>query len=97
MERITGGAVGPLAHQRAGAVTRTRAEEYRRLAQDCLMAARSASKEDVRSALTEQAAYYFRLAEQQDANTDSPPPTPVEDRPVVQQQQQDQPKEDKKE
>jgi hypothetical protein len=73
-------------------MTRERAEHYRRLAQDCLMAARSASKEDVRAALTEQAAYYFRLAEQQDANTESPPPAPVEERPAVQQQQQDQPK-----
>jgi hypothetical protein len=43
-------------------MTRERAEEYRRLAQDCLMAARAASKEDVRAALTEQAAYWLRLA-----------------------------------
>jgi hypothetical protein len=65
------------------------------------MAARASSTGDVRAALTEQAEYWFRLAQAQDhesANIDSPPPSAVEDRPVVQQQQQVQPKdEDKKE
>jgi hypothetical protein len=80
-------------------VTRTRAEEYRRLAQDCLIAARSASKEDVRAALTEQAEYWRRLAQEQEdegANIDLVPPTPVEERPAVQQQQQVQPEDDEK-
>ena len=80
-------------------VTRARAEEYRRLAQECLVAARSVSKEDVRAILIEQAAHWFRLAqeqEEQDVNIDVPaPPSSPQDQPVAQQQQQVQPKDDK--
>jgi hypothetical protein len=80
-------------------MTRTRAEEYRRLAQDCLSVARSASTEDVRTALTEQAEYWLRLAKEQDdeaADVGGPmPPPPAEPaQPPAQQQQQVQPKDD---
>jgi hypothetical protein len=82
-------------------VTRIRAEEYRRLAQECLIAARSTSTEGGRAALTEQAAHWFRLAQEQEeegASIRGPvPPSPAQDQPVAQQQQQVQPKGDKKE
>jgi hypothetical protein len=75
-------------------VTRARAEEYRRLAQECLAAARSASTREIRAALTEKAAFWFRLAEEQDAEVASigrsVPPIPAEDQPGLQQQQQNQ-------
>jgi hypothetical protein len=81
-------------------VTRTRAEEYRRLAEECRVAAQSAWTEEVRVALLETARGWLRLAEEQDASADlwgSVPPTSVEEaRPVVQQQQQAQPKDDEK-
>jgi hypothetical protein len=80
-------------------VTRTRAEEYRCLAQECLAAARSTSTEEVRALLTEQAAHWFRLAEQQERAAGiegSTPPTPTQDQPAAQQQQQVQPKDDDK-
>jgi hypothetical protein len=73
-------------------VTRTRSEEYRRLAEDCLVAARSTLKEDVRAALTDQAAHWFRLAQEQEEDGAN-----IEGRqPVAQQQQQVQPKDDDK-
>ena len=79
-------------------VTGSKAEEYRRLARECLAAARSASTEEGRAALTDMAQHWFRLAEQQDdesASLDGParPPTTEDSRPVAQQQQQVQPKE----
>jgi hypothetical protein len=85
-------------------MTRARAEEYRRLAQECLVAARSASTEEARNTLLEMARNWFRLAQEQDhenANVkeSAPPLAAAEPQPVAQQQQQIQPKddEDKKE
>jgi hypothetical protein len=80
------------------AVTRARAEEYRRLAQECLTAARTVTTKEAQTALIESAELWLRLAEEQDgetANVEPPmPPNPIEDRPVVQQQQEVQPKDD---
>jgi hypothetical protein len=79
-------------------MTRARAEEYRRLAQECLTAARIVTTKEARTALIERAELWLRLAEEQDGETaqvEPPmPPNPIEDRPVVQQQQQVQPKDD---
>jgi hypothetical protein len=79
-------------------MTRARAEEYRRLAQECLTAARIVTTKEARTALIERAELWLRLAEEQDGETaqvEPPmPPNPIEDRPVVQQQQQVQPKAD---
>jgi hypothetical protein len=79
-------------------MTRARAEEYRRLAQECLTAARIVTTKEARTLLIERAELWLRLAEEQDgetANVEPPmPPNPIEDRPVVQQQQQVQPKDD---
>jgi hypothetical protein len=60
-------------------VTRARAAEYRRLAQECLAAARSTSTEEVRALLTEQAAHWFRLAQEQEeeAAATGPPQPPA--------------------
>ena len=81
-------------------MTHTRAEEYRRVARECLVAARSASTEEARDTLLEMARNWFRLAQEQDdenANVEGsvPPPAAAESQPVAQQQQQ--PKNDKKE
>jgi len=83
------------------AVTGSKAEEYRRLARECLAAVRSASTEEGRTALADMAQHWFRLAEQQDDESASlegsaPPPAAEDSRPVAQQQQQVQPKEDEK-
>jgi hypothetical protein len=83
------------------AVTGSKAEQYRRLARECLAAARSASTEEGRTALTDMAQHWFRLAEQQDHESASldgwaPPPAAEDSRPAAQQQQQVQPTEDDK-
>jgi hypothetical protein len=83
------------------AVTVSKAEEYRRLARECLAAARSASTEEGRTALVDMAQHWFRVAAQQDDESASidgsaPPPAAADSRPVAQQQQQVQPKEDDK-
>jgi hypothetical protein len=70
-----------------------RAEEYRRLAADCLTMARTASNEQTRIALIDQAQTWLRLAEEQEASQ-PPPATPARPQPVAQQQQQIQPKKD---
>ena len=73
------------------AVTRARAEEYRRKAQECLDLARKISLERERAVIVDIAQPWLRLAEQQE--TLHPPLTEQ-----PQQQQQTQPKdEDKKE
>jgi hypothetical protein len=82
-------------------VTRERAAHYRRLALDCLEAARSTSGE-LRAALIERADFWSRLAKEQDEDSASvetpvPPAGPIEDQPVAQQQQQVQPKDEEKE
>jgi hypothetical protein len=82
-------------------VTRARAEEYRRLAEECLTTARLASTGEARVASLEMARIWFRSAEEQDkesANVEgSIPPTPAaESQPAAQQQQQVQLKDDDK-
>jgi hypothetical protein len=78
------------------AVVASRAEEYRRLARECLEAARSAQNEDGRNALLQMAQVWLRLAAEQAEDLGqgaaTPPGTAEEPRPVVQQQQQVQPK-----
>ena len=70
----------------------SRADEYRRLAQECLATAREIANEEKRTTLIHMAQVWLRLAEEQ---RDPPPPTAAnEPRPVVQQQQQPQPKKD---
>jgi hypothetical protein len=78
-------------------MTRNRAEEYRRLAQECLTAARTVSTEEARTAV--RAKLWFRLAEEQDdegaAIQGSVPPIAAEEpQSAAQQQQQIQPKDD---
>jgi hypothetical protein len=82
-------------------VTRARAEEYRRLAQECLASARLASTGQARVALLEMARTWFRLAEEQDNESSNvagpvPPPAAGESQPAAQQQQQVQPKDQDK-
>jgi hypothetical protein len=78
----------------ATAVTRTRAAEYRNLAQGCLELARSVSTEEARLALIGMASRWFQLAQDQDDESadlvgGSVPAIPMESpRPAVQQQQQ---------
>jgi hypothetical protein len=78
----------------------SRAEEYRRLARECLEAARTVQDEDGRTALLQMAQVWSRLADEQadDSGEQAPPVPSAEDRPVVllqqQQQQQIQPKDD---
>jgi hypothetical protein len=90
------------AYKRAtGSVTRTKAEEYRRLAQECLAMARTVSTEEARADLMTMAQVWHRLANEQDqrsdlAETPAPPPATEQTQPVVQQQQQVQPKDDAK-
>jgi len=69
----------------------SRADEYRRLAQECLATAREVANEEKRASLIQMAQVWFRLAEGQDA---PPPIASNESQPVVQQQQQPQPKKD---
>jgi hypothetical protein len=75
------------------AMTRTRAEEYRRLAEECLAAVRMVSTEEARAALIERAELWFRLAKEQD---DESAVEGSESQPAAQQQQQVQPKDDDK-
>ena len=81
------------------AVTRARAEEFRRKAQECFDLARTISLQTERAILMDIAQTYLQLAEEQDAQDEIIQP-PVTDQPqaAVQQQQQTQPKDqDKKE
>jgi hypothetical protein len=80
-------------------VTHYRAEQYRRLAEECLAAMRTASTEEARAVLIERSQFWFALAkEQDDESTDverSIPPTPTsQSQPAAQQQVQ--PKDDDK-
>src|SRR5262245_42341485 len=83
------------------AVSRTRAEEYRRRSQGCLIAASVASTEEARAALVEMAKSWLRLAQEQEEeranilSRSTPLPNRVQtSHPVAQQQQQIQPKRD---
>jgi hypothetical protein len=75
------------------AVTRARAEDYRRRAQECLDLARAISLERERAVLIDMAQNWLRLAKDQDAQEEIIQP-PVTEQP--QQQQQIQPKDDDK-
>ena len=70
----------------------SRAEEYRRLARECLEAARTVQDEDGRTALLQMAQVWSRLADDQadDSGERAPPVPSAQDRPVVQEQQQQQ-------
>jgi hypothetical protein len=74
------------------AVTRARAEDYRRRAQECLDLARAISLERERAVLIDMAQNWLRLAKDQDAQEEIIQP-PVTEQP---QQQQIQPKDDDK-
>ena len=79
-------------------MTHARAEEYRRLAQECLDAARLISMETSRAALIEMAQSWLRLAEEQEAQEEAVRSL-VSEQPhaaAQQQQQQIQPKDDDK-
>jgi hypothetical protein len=80
----------------------TRAEEYRRRAQECLELARSISLETARQTLIDMAQSWLRLAQEQEASEPlgeaEPRPQQQQQQPQQQQQQQqqDQPKDDDK-
>jgi len=75
-------------------VARQKAEEYRRLASECLAASRAVSSEETRAALIAIAQGWLRLAEEQDDEDPEGLPLAREQsqRPAAQQQQQVQPK-----
>jgi hypothetical protein len=70
-------------------VTRARAVEYRRLAEQCLGLARSVSTEEARVLLVDMTAHWLRLAEEQEDKS-------ANSEPAAQQQLQVQPKDDDK-
>jgi hypothetical protein len=69
-------------------IVRGRADEYRRLAEECLAMAHTTSTEEARRALLEMARVWTRLADEQD--TAFLPNVTDQPQPVVQQQQQQQ-------
>ena len=77
-------------------MTRSRAEQYRRRAQECLELARKISLERDRAVVLDMAQDWLRLAEQQEAPEEFPPPATEQPQPAAQQQQQVQPKDDGK-
>ena len=86
------------AYQHGAGNLNNRAEEYRRLARECLALASSNFTAQARAALIEMACVWARLADEQDA---AMPPIPQPEsarpiRPIMQQQQQVQPEDDKK-
>jgi hypothetical protein len=82
----------------------TRAEEYRRLARQCLETARTISSEEGRATLLQMAQVWQRLADEVAGATEqlgdeqlvegTPPPATEAARPPAQQQQQIQPEDD---
>jgi len=78
-------------------MTRARADEYRRRAQECLDLAREISLERDRVVVLDMAQSWLRLAEEQEAAVIQPPPVAEQPQPAAQQQQQQvQPKDDNK-
>jgi hypothetical protein len=79
------------------AVTHSKAQEYRRLAEQCLAMARTLSNAQARVSALQMAQVWQRLADEQDRNPDlaerpPPPPGGGQIQPIVQQQQQIQPR-----
>jgi len=73
-------------------MTRARAEEFRRRAQECFDLARAISLETDRAILIDIAQTYLRLAEEQEAQEEIiSPPVTEQPQAVAQQQQQVQP------
>ena len=77
-------------------MTRARADEYRRRAQECLDFEREISLERDRAVVLDMAQSWLRLAEEQEAAVIQPPPVAEQPQPAAQQQQQVQPKDDNK-
>jgi hypothetical protein len=77
-------------------MTRARADEYRRRAQECLDLAREISLERDRAVVLDMAQSWLRLAEEQEAAVIQPPLVAEQPQPAAQQQQQVQPKDDNK-
>ena len=76
-------------------MTRSKAAEFRRKAQECFDIARSISLETERATLIGIAQTYLELAEEQEAQRAViPPPVTEQSQPVAQQQEQIQPKDD---
>jgi hypothetical protein len=80
-------------------VTHKKAQEYRRLAQQCLAMACTLSNAEARVSALQMAQVWQRLADEQDRSPDfaersPPPPGGGQTQPIVQQQQQVQPKND---
>ena len=73
-------------------MSRDRAEQYRRLARECLEMARTISFGTKREILIDMAQTWLRLAEEQEVAI--PPIKAEKAQPVMQQQQQVQPKDD---
>jgi hypothetical protein len=63
-----------------GGVTHKRAEEYRRLAQECLIAARTVSTGPARSSLIKMAQVWERLADEQEKEQEKADPERSENR-----------------
>ena len=81
-------------------MTRSKAQEYHDLAQQCRRLAATVSTEEGRAHLVAMAEVWERLAEQQEQGSDLSealaPRSPGGEQPVVQQQQQVQPKDEDK-
>ena len=79
------------------AVARSKAQEYRRRAQECLELARGISLETHRTVLIGMAQDWLEVAEREEARERIiSPPTPEQSQLATQQQQQFQPKDDDK-
>jgi hypothetical protein len=74
----------------------SRAEEYRRLAQQCLDVARTIRDPDGHAALVQMAQVWQRLANEQESATSLWPTAAESAQPSAQQQQQIQPKDEDK-
>jgi hypothetical protein len=86
-----------VAYKRVAAMTRSRAEELRRKAQECFDLARTISLKTDRAILIDMAQTYLRLAKEQETQEEIIPPRVTEQpQPAAQQQQQVQPKDDDK-
>ena len=79
-------------------MTRTKAQEYRSLAQECRALARTLSTDEGRAQLIAMAEVWERLADQQGQGSDfAGVSAPAAEQSAIQQQQQIQPKDDDEE